>query len=221
MTSPLSPPRTIWLIRHAESAANAGQRTKTAGLIPLSDKGREQAQVLADTIGPKPDLIVTSKYLRTLETATPLLIRNPDVPQEVWNLHEFTYLNAEQYNNTTQNERAVGAKEYWERCDADYSDGRGAESFRQFIGRIDAVLEALKSRVEPFTICFTHGFVIKAVVWRAANPERVISNEAMQDFRALHQHHVVHNAQIFPFGVQERLAFQGRLHKAARVQTLT
>jgi len=42
--------KTIWLIRHAESTANVGQKTTTPETIGLTDTGREQAECLADSI---------------------------------------------------------------------------------------------------------------------------------------------------------------------------
>ena len=37
----------IWLIRHGESIANAGEPTQDHAAIPLSEKGLQQAQELA------------------------------------------------------------------------------------------------------------------------------------------------------------------------------
>ena len=54
----------IWLIRHGESIANAGEATQDHRNIPLSELGLKQAQSLALQIPRRPDLIVTSPYLR-------------------------------------------------------------------------------------------------------------------------------------------------------------
>ena len=53
----------IWLIRHGESIANAGEPTQDHAAIPLSEKGLQQAQELALAIPSAPDLIVTSPFL--------------------------------------------------------------------------------------------------------------------------------------------------------------
>lgn len=52
----------IWLIRHGESIANAGEPTQDHAAIPLSEKGLQQAQELALAIPSAPDLIVTSPF---------------------------------------------------------------------------------------------------------------------------------------------------------------
>jgi len=211
--SPL--PRTIWMIRHAESAGNAGLRSKSSACIPLSPLGCTQAQRLAEAIGARPDLVVTSRYSRTLETAGPLLERFPGVPHEVWDLHEFTYLNATKYDNTTQRERGESAQEFWDSCDPDYHDGPGAESFREFMGRVDRIIGQILSREEAFTICFSHAFFIKGVIWRICHPTDSITGQAMADFLRLHRECIIRNARIYPFAVQDELVLCGQLDRAA------
>jgi len=82
-------PRSLWLVRHAESAGNvARDRALAAGAdvididmrdvdVPLSECGREQAAALArwtrgrDADG-RPTVVLTSPYLRAVETAKQL-----------------------------------------------------------------------------------------------------------------------------------------------------
>jgi broad specificity phosphatase PhoE len=63
---------TLLLIRHA----NAGSRKDWSGddaLRPLSAKGRRQARTLVDQLEPwAPSRVLSSPYLRCLETVTPL-----------------------------------------------------------------------------------------------------------------------------------------------------
>lgn len=68
----------IWLIRHGESIANAGEATDDHKSIPLSELGLKQAQALALQIPKRPDLIVTSPYLRAQQTAMYTIGRFPD-----------------------------------------------------------------------------------------------------------------------------------------------
>ena len=56
--------REAWFIRHAESVANAGARTKEASSYPLSELGFRQAQQLAHALPAEPDLIIISPYIR-------------------------------------------------------------------------------------------------------------------------------------------------------------
>ena len=63
----------ILLIRHAESCANVGLKTSTPAEIPLTENGHEQARELAERIIEVPEIIITSPFIRTLQTAEPLL----------------------------------------------------------------------------------------------------------------------------------------------------
>jgi broad specificity phosphatase PhoE len=82
----------ILLIRHAESAANAGLATVSPDSIPLTEKGIEQARLLANFLADAPALIVVSPFLRARQTAAPLIERFLNAEVENWEVQEFTYL---------------------------------------------------------------------------------------------------------------------------------
>lgn len=54
----------VKLIRHGESAANAGELTRDRASIPLTAKGLEQAQMVTNFHANAPDLIIASPFLR-------------------------------------------------------------------------------------------------------------------------------------------------------------
>ena len=125
----------IWLIRHGESIANAGEATQDHRNIPLSELGLKQAQALALQIPKKPDLIVTSPYLRAQQTAMCTIGRFPDTVTGIWDcVHEFVYLAPATCVGTTSQQRRPRVINYWRKLDPDYVDGEGAESYRQLIG---------------------------------------------------------------------------------------
>ncbi|HEX3732950.1 MAG TPA: phosphoglycerate mutase family protein [Mycobacteriales bacterium] len=128
----------MWLVRHGQSAANAGEATSDPATIPLTDVGHEQARKLARDIGWVPDLVVTSPFTRARQTARPLLDRCPQVATEVWPIHEFTYLASQRCANTTWQQRRPLVAAYWDREDLDFVDGPGAESFAQLAQRAKA-----------------------------------------------------------------------------------
>ena len=88
--------KTVWLIRHGQSAANAGLVAAEPETIELTRQGTEQALQIAEKMISQPDLIVTSPFIRTLRTAEPSLVRYPDARHEQWPIHEFTYLSQDQ-----------------------------------------------------------------------------------------------------------------------------
>lgn len=104
--------KVVRLIRHAESAANAGLVTTAPDTIPLTDHGRSQAIALAETISVVPDLIVSSPFERAKATALPTAHRFGHVPVEIWAVEEFTYLSHGRFAGTTQADRKPRADAY-------------------------------------------------------------------------------------------------------------
>ncbi|MFW5837542.1 MAG: histidine phosphatase family protein, partial [Desulfovibrionaceae bacterium] len=131
----------VWLVRHGQSEANAGIPSAHHGSPPLTDLGRRQAQAAADMIQRPPDQVITSSFVRTIQTAEPVLRRFPEARSEVWEVEEFTYLAPSKYRGTVTADRRPMVREYWERCDPDYRDGPGAETFREFIARASAAVQ--------------------------------------------------------------------------------
>ncbi|OYW77028.1 MAG: hypothetical protein B7Z37_06230 [Verrucomicrobia bacterium 12-59-8] len=191
--------KTIWFIRHAESLSNAGFPTDTPHAIGLSEKGLAQAEALGAQWRTELDLIVVSRYSRTAYTAAPLCRRHPQVPVIELPLHELTFLAPGRYVGTTEDLRREPARQFWERCDPDYCDGEGAETFRHFCERIDASLVALRERAEQRIAVVCHAYVIKAILWRQLHPEAAFDAEYMREFFAFHLNCVVPNVMVYPF----------------------
>ena len=157
----------IYLIRHAESVSNAGGRTVNDKENPLTEKGVQQSIDLLQQISEKPDLIVVSPYFRAQQTARPLIEKNPDVAVEIWDVQEFTYLDADRCNGTTHDERLLMHSEYRAQNDPNLIHGRGAESFNQLLQRVDTMFDKLKDVYKnKFVVVFTHGHFIRAALAR-------------------------------------------------------
>lgn len=183
----------IWLIRHGESIANAGQATQDHRNIPLSQEGLRQAQALAIQIPRKPDLIITSPYLRAQQTAMCTIGRFPDTVTGIWDcVHEFVYLSPKTCVGTTSQQRRPRVIAYWRKKDPDYVDGEGAESYRDLLHRIDRTLELLASRPEKFILVFSHAQFIRNLLLRYENPDWT-ADDYMAAFR---KSKPVHNCQI-------------------------
>lgn len=171
------------LIRHAQSAANAGLPTTDPGAIPLTQAGQRQALELADAITSAPDLIISSPYLRAMDTALPTASRYPDVPFEVWAVQEFTYLAPNRFAGTTQSDRKPYVETYWSNGDAALVDGPGAESCEQLLGRARAVLARLEAHEAQDVLMFSHGQFIRAVAWVIKHGAAAGSPDRMREFR--------------------------------------
>src|SRR5690349_9493385 len=138
---------TAFLIRHGESESNVGLPTIDPKDVALTSLGRKQAERIAEYLKfHPPNLIVTSPYLRTKQTAEPTAFIFHNTPEraaaeKVWPVQEFTYLSSMHRTYSTIEERRPRVSEYWEKSDPGFVDSLESESFRGFIDRVRAFLE--------------------------------------------------------------------------------
>ena len=177
--------KVIRLIRHAESAANAGLVTTAPDTIPLTDHGRSQAIALAETIAVVPDLIVSSPFGRAKATALPTATRFAHLPIEIWEVEEFTYLSPGRFAGTTQADRKPMADAYWQLGDMESIDGPGAECFFDLLLRAKTMLDQLATSEANTALVFSHGQFIRAVAWFIRHGEAAGTPENMRLFREL------------------------------------
>ncbi len=173
---------TVYFIRHGESESNAGLRTEHPSTIRLTDKGLQQARLLCQVFENAPDLIVTSPYLRTRQTAEPLIARFPETPQAEWPVQEFTYLDPSHWNGTTYQERQPVARTYWERGDPFYRDNGLAESFVDLMERVEQTRRLILAQKSGTLAVFSHGLFTRSFWWRMAFPAAVINAEGLKRY---------------------------------------
>lgn len=155
-----------WLIRHGESESNAGLPTRGPGSAPLTATGRRQAEHVAETFTEPPELIVTSPFVRAVQTAAPTIARFPQVPVLEWPVQEFTYLGRLHGPATTVHQRRPHAEAYWRLCDPDHATEGDGESFRALIKRVGDLLDSLAAHPgDGLVAVFTHGLFMRALVW--------------------------------------------------------
>lgn len=174
---------TIWFVRHAESEANVGLATLDPETIALTERGHGQAALIAKAQSEAPRLIVTSPYLRTVQTALPTIQRFPDTPHEGWPVQEFTYLYFPPGESTTPAQRRPRVEDYWKRCDPTHVDGEGVESFAQLMGRVHETLNRLKQMESGLVLVFTHGQFIRAALWTLLTGIYTADHSSMKQFR--------------------------------------
>jgi broad specificity phosphatase PhoE len=174
--------RTITLVRHGESEANAGLASSDPALIPLTARGIAQAEHWARATDWQPARLFSSPYLRAQHTAAPCAARWQMPVETIALLHEFVTLPPDEVAGTTNLQRKPLIDAYWERADPALCTGPGAESFLDLARRVDAVraqLETLPDR----SVVFGHGMWMAMLVWRCMGFP-VESLRAMQAFRA-------------------------------------
>lgn len=186
---------TVHFVRHGESAANAGNVSSNPALIPLTEKGWEQARAVSEFFVQAPSLIVTSPFERARDTAQPTIQRFPGVPVETWAVEEFTYLSPGRCANTTAAERKPWVEAYWHSADPDFIDGLGTESFSSLIQRARDSLRRLNG-ISGQVVIFGHGQFIQAVRWLIMHSPEYIDTAAMKAFRRFDTNNAITNCQI-------------------------
>jgi broad specificity phosphatase PhoE len=187
--------RQTWLIRHGESAANAGDASTEPAEIPLTPWGHQQSAQVAARMPASPTLIVTSPYLRARQTAAPTIARFPSTPTVEWPVQEFTYLGDLHGMVTTGRERRPHVEAYWRLADPHVSIG-GAETFASFLGRARACLTRLDEQpAEPVAV-FTHEMFIRAISWLSQTDVTTVDSAAMRAFHTFSLGFTVPNGTV-------------------------
>jgi len=205
----------IWLIRHGESESNAGLLTSDTAKIALTSRGIAQAEHIVAAFTRPPSLIVTSPYLRAIQSAQPTIGRFPQARLEEWLVHEYTYLSLASRHNTTLHGRKPQIDAYWERCDPDYLDGDGAESFAALVFRAKQIMERIKRLDDDFGAIFSHGLFIRTLLWVLLAGPVEINAAMMQRYRSFISGFSAPNASILKLYVNsERELFFGNFTTA-------
>jgi broad specificity phosphatase PhoE len=186
----------IWLIRHGESESNAGLPTSDTAKIALTPRGFAQAECVVAAFTRPPSLIVTSPYLRAIQSAQPVIERFPQARPEEWPVHEYTYLSLASRHDTTLHQRRPLIDAYWERCDPQYVDGDGAESFVVLVARAKQALDRIKHLDDDFVAIFSHGLFIRTLLWVQLAGPLEIDTHAMRRFRSFISGFSAPNASI-------------------------
>ena len=187
----------VRLIRHGESAANAGEPTRDHASISLTAKGLEQANKVARSFTSAPELVVASPFLRAKATALATTALYPAAAFETWPIHEFTYLAPARCVDTTLEQRRGWVEVYWQRADPAYSDGEGAESFLDLVARSRHFLERLAEQQANDIAVFSHGQLLNTVAWLLEKNPQEIDGEAMLDWRRYEIANHIPNCQGF------------------------
>lgn len=173
---------TVWLIRHAQSESNANLKTTHPARSALTELGQWEASRLVTAFRQKPDLLVVSSFLRAQQTAVPLIAHFDPIAVEEWPVYEFTYLAPERYANTTADERAPFAREYWLRNDPLYKDGGEGESFAELLARVWELVARLQQHPGQFLALIGHGLFWRALLWAVLTNTHAATPQALHHY---------------------------------------
>ena len=155
----------IYFVRHGQSTANAGGVTMAHAEISLSVLGRRQAAMVAELLDVEPPLLLSSTYVRAIETARPFSKKTgcPITPHPL--LHEFSALDAGLIEGMVTAQRRPMADAFWSAADPDLRHGPGSETFAEFSARVAGFAGELACR-PPKTVLFGHGIWFALLCWR-------------------------------------------------------
>ena len=176
----------IWVYRHAESLANAGEKTNEPWDIDLSAHGRKQAEALAASMVERPDRLIASGFVRTTHTLAPIARKFPGIEIDIWPIQEFTYLAPASCVGTSWKERKPRIDAYWRRLQPESVDGPGAESFEDLLKRANAFLRRIALFDDGLKIVVSHGQFMQAAMMLAEEGP-LSPHAAMANFLARQQ----------------------------------
>lgn len=174
--------KTLYLIRHAQSLANAGGESLPERDIPLSALGQQQARDLLCRLPENAAHVYTSEMRRTHETAAPFCEQRHIAPMILPCLNEFSYLSIDLIRGITGEERRPLGLAYWQRANIHERTGQGADTFAEFNQRVDDFL-VLWHTLPDNSLLFGHGIWIAMLAWKLLGFQ-VISSDEIRQFRA-------------------------------------
>lgn len=134
--------------------------------IPLTDVGRNQAELLSLVLPDLPANVLVSPFLRAQDTAAPYCNRHAVKPRTLNLLREFETIDPELLKDMTGNERRPIVDAYWAESSPDKRMGERAETFREFVERV-ALFKAMElPLLGDRTIVVGHGMWTAMLIWR-------------------------------------------------------
>lgn len=210
---------TVFLVRHGESQANAGFATPEPAKVELTSLGEKQAKEVATFLKENTplNLIVTSPYLRTKQTAKPTKVKFPTADVEEWEVQEFTYLSSMHQKCSTVKDRKPLVDIYWTISEPSFFEPSQRdsyynqfmpiyhpESFKVFIWRVQAFIRKLKElddKCQNIAV-FSHEQFIAAVHWCLEREPSELTPDSMRDFREFFYENRIPNGGIVELRVR-------------------
>jgi alpha-ribazole phosphatase len=189
--------KTIIFVRHGESTANVGGITMAQAEIPLSKLGARQAIAIAPLLPSKPALILTSDYLRTMQTSRPYCNRVGMVATVNPLLNEFSAIDISLIAGMNGAQRKPLMDEFW--CDPSTTTrmGNDADTFAEFVQRVTAFTQAMNALPDN-TVIFGHGIWLALLAWQVQGFS-CKENSDMQSFRQFQIGLPMPNCAVYQF----------------------
>lgn len=149
--------------------------------IPLTPRGRIQAEHVAKRLPPNPDAVFVSRFARTIQTSDPYCRRVGQTAIVHPLLHEFSAIDPALLRGMTGAQRRPIADAYWERADPHERMGTEAETFAEFNARVRMFLTELPN-MPCQSVLFGHGTWFGLLCWLLDGSSAAVPN-GMRAFR--------------------------------------
>ncbi len=202
---------TLYLIRHAQSQANAGGITLENTVVPLTELGERQARTLAPLLPVTQATIWSSPFKRARDTAAPYCERMQQTASIYDDLKEFETVDTMQARGGPCAEREAIVARYWLESDPDQRTGPGAETFREFHQRVAQVRAQFLPTLPDGTLIFGHGMWMGMLFWQMWGFEK-IDHPGMMLFRRFQLGFPTPNACVYS------VSHRGLHHWAIKVE---
>lgn len=201
--------RKLYLVRHGQTYNNIEGLTYEYD-SGLTDLGIKQAVEISNFFNENIQLIIHSGMNRTIETACFTKKRFPDAKILEWDVGEFDYLGEKDSIIINRERRKCDKDIFWKLANSYYKFNKQAESFNDFLRRIESfVHEAINCDTDTIVV-FTHKYFLKGVLWNVMMKNRT-NYHSVKEFYRFCDLYEVNNANIIPCLINENKIYFGAI----------
>jgi len=176
--------KTIYLVRHGESEGNLSYIFQTKD-SPLTEKGREQAEFIAERIAKLPaEVIIASPLARTKATAE-IIAARVGKPVEYSDLLIERRIMSELWGRPIDDPQIANIRQALFRFGEPNLRHSDEENFEDLKARVDATLLYLQQRPENHILVIGHGLFTRILVARVLMGEKLTGAECLQILKVL------------------------------------
>lgn len=177
--------KTVYLVRHGESEGNVGHFGQSRE-TPLTDRGRDQAQEIARRAQHlKFDILVSSPYIRALETARAIakVTNHKIIKQEYFReRRRAIHVVGLPHNHP----HSIAEVERWWSTWGEAVPDSDAESYPEIIERANKAWSWLKNRPEDVALVVTHDFTARVILATAVFGDQITPDICRHFIRSFH-----------------------------------
>ena len=190
--------RTVTFVRHGQSFANAGGVTMEHAAIPLTELGRQQAVAVVSLLPPSPTEVLSSPFLRAVDTSRPYCAQVGLGARQLADLSELDSIDADLLMGLTGEQRRPFGEAYWAEADPLRRMGPRAETFQEFTQRVERFRTEQMPNLSEQAVVFGHGTWMAMLIWQLQGLQ-VRDGADMKAFRQFHLHLPMPNAAVYRF----------------------